>query len=1210
MEIFGFFKVITGKKVYIFYKMDISNISRRIGFKTTARGKDYYKSGRVLLASIDGNVVSFKVHGGSIYNTDILLDDSHFKVIHGSCSCPIGELCKHIFACALYLQFRGLNNLTKPETQQTERDVDTDLVVKQLREANVYNKVESHLKMYRISKDMGNKFLSDPRTTIYEVLSTIYNRDGRRYLKSFVSEFNSIFSYRFQILTAWMSKSLSEWEEKFITPEMLRIEKLEAQMAKGASEYRSYINQITYKKTTQDNAASNLNEFSVAILVKDGHVSYRDNDLFDRSFSISLLLKTAVKKYVIIDDPTALFESLLKSGIVKCSRSNYRVPIDGLVENSLLIRTLTLFSTKGESRYTYSGGNGVFLGTSNELFELCRMGVVCFLDEKMHTMSVSEQFAKIRIKVSYKNNCCDISTCPSISGKQIPLDLKVSSRSVQTLPGLPPVLIVDRTMYRFSHPLTTSLFSSLLSAAREISSPHDLQNFHENILKQASEIFEIEYDSSYTKALGKAETFKLKASFEVDKSNTPVLKLAFDYDGKIHSPILNNIVNESFDISRETRAAYRDYYKEHQAIEKVTHAFGVNINGDFHLKEKMELEAAEIAAMASTVLPNVDEVHISDAFLSAINSVRPSVSINVEPSGIDFLEVSFSLGEGIEPGELPLIMNALQMGKKVYRLKSGFVLLLNHDDFKEIFAILDALEGRKGFSEGKPVRLSRADMLYIASRLDDESNVLPQTLRDEIGQRLESFNSYEPPPTPPLLTGALRGYQQTGFHWLDKMTTHGFNAILADDMGLGKTVQTITLLLRHYANSKPKDILPSLIVCPATLVYNWMAEFSKFAPSLKTAALYGNKSDRDELLKKGGYQVFVTSYNVMQRDIDEFSSRKFLFTILDEAHKIKNRSTQTFKSCRLIKADHKLALTGTPVENRTEDLFSIFEFLEPGFLSLFKKSDDDEKKRQMGIRKRVTPFILRRMKSQVLDDLPGKSEQVLMCELSDAQKKLYVALREQAASEAAVIINDKGIARSKIHILALLTRLKQLCCHPALLDDKKGSMVTSAKLDLLGELLEEVKEGGHRALVFSQFTSMLAIIKKHLDENNISYLYMDGTTKDRLQLTQKFNSDPSITCFLISLKTGGHGLNLTGADTVIHYDQWWNPAVEAQATDRAHRIGQTKAVTVYKLICKQTIEEKIMALQNKKRELFTALIDDDATSLALSAEDITELLRA
>ncbi|MBL8026454.1 MAG: SNF2 helicase associated domain-containing protein [Fibrobacteres bacterium] len=1187
--------------------MDISNIDLRIGIKTAIRGKDYFSRGLVHQVGTDGNVVSFKVHGSSVYDTNILLDDSHSKIIHANCSCPIGELCKHIFACALYLEKRDDKSAA---TQKIKHVDESDLVVKQLREANLFRQIQNQFRQYRIPQEMIEKFIVDPRNTVDKLLSTIYEKDGRRYLKSFLSAFDSMISYRFQILSAWMKKSVKEWEEVNITPEILEKERKETLLENGVYKYKSFISDISFRKNTHDDSGIELSELNIAILVKDGHISYRENDLFNKSFSISLFLKTAEKKYVKIEDPSSLFESLLKSGIVRCARNNYRVPIEGLAYNTLLIRILTLFSTNGVSKYSYSGGNNVFLGTSNELYELCSIGVVCFLDEKMHIMAVSDQHAKIKIKLSFKNNSCELSSGLCINGRDISLDRKVRDRSVQTLPGLPPVLIVDRVMYRFSHPLTTSLFNSLVSAVRDVRSPHDLQNFHETVVIKANEIFEIEFDSSYTKTLGKAEAFKLKASFEVDKSNKPVVKLAFDYDGKIHPPILNNIVNETFDIDRETKTAYRDYYKEHRAIEKITEAFGLNIDGDFVLKENKELAAAEIAAIASSALPNVDQVHISDDFLAAINSVRPSVSINVEPSGIDYLEVSFSLGEGIESSELPLIMNALQSGQKAYKLKSGLVLLLNQEDFKEIFAILDALEGRKGFSEGKPVRLSRADMLYIASRLDDESNVLPQALRNEIEQRLESFNSYEPPPTPPLLTGALRGYQQTGFHWLDKMTAHGFNAILADDMGLGKTVQTITLLLKHYANSKPKDILPSLIVCPATLVYNWMAEFSKFAPSLKTAALYGNKSDRDELLKKGGYQVFVTSYNVMQRDIDEFSSRKFLFTILDEAHKIKNRSTQTFKSCRLIKADHKLALTGTPVENRTEDLFSIFEFLEPGFLSLFKKSDDDEKKRQLGIRKRVTPFILRRMKSQVLDDLPGKSEQVLMCELSDAQKKLYLALREQAASEAAVLINDKGIARSKIHILALLTRLKQLCCHPALLDDKKGSKVASAKLDLLVELLEEVKEGGHRALVFSQFTSMLAIIKQHLDENNISYLYMDGTTKDRLQLTQKFNADPTITCFLISLKTGGHGLNLTGADTVIHYDQWWNPAVEAQATDRAHRIGQTKAVTVYKLICKQTIEEKIMELQNKKRELFTALIDDDATTLALSAEDITELLRA
>jgi SNF2 family DNA or RNA helicase len=554
-----------------------------------------------------------------------------------------------------------------------------------------------------------------------------------------------------------------------------------------------------------------------------------------------------------------------------------------------------------------------------------------------------------------------------------------------------------------------------------------------------------------------------------------------------------------------------------------------------------------------------------------------------------------------------MILQALQEGKKTFRLANGSLLILNPADFQEIFALLEALAGRKGLGEGKPVRLSRADMLYLARRLDEESNRLPEQLRNEVSARLAPFNAYEPPPAPAALAGSLRGYQLTGFHWLHKMAAHGFHALLADDMGLGKTVQAISVLLKFYEGAPGAGLPPSLIVCPATLVYNWMAELAKFAPDLPAAALYGAKNAREARLADSRIRVFVTSYSLMQRDIEDFEKIPFLFAVLDEAHKIKNRATQTFKCCRLVRARHRVALTGTPVENRSDDLLSIFEFLEPGFLSLYRKKMEENGDGGT-IRKRVAPFILRRLKSQVLDDLPAKTEQILACELEDRQKKIYLALREQASIQADSLIREKGISQSSIHILALLTRLKQVCCHPALLDRDQGKGIPSAKLDLLLELVEEVRDGGHRALIFSQFTSMLAIIRSHFEQSGISFLYLDGETKSRLELTQKFNADPSISCFLISLKTGGHGLNLTGADTVIHYDQWWNPAVEEQATDRAHRIGQTKSVTVYKLVCRQTIEDKILELQKRKKALFADLIDGHASTLSLTAEEITEML--
>ena len=451
------------------------------------------------------------------------------------------------------------------------------------------------------------------------------------------------------------------------------------------------------------------------------------------------------------------------------------------------------------------------------------------------------------------------------------------------------------------------------------------------------------------------------------------------------------------------------------------------------------------------------------------------------------------------------------------------------------------------------------------------------------------------------LAAELRSYQQEGVNWMRQMLINDFNVILADEMGLGKTVQTLAVFneLRQYASE------PALVICPASLVENWSRECGKFLPGSKVGLLYG--SSRSETLKNmDQYDLLITSYTMARRELARLAKKTFNLLILDEAQHIKNPGTANAHSCKSLKARHKLVLTGTPLENSPEDLWSIFDFLHPGLLgsfAAFKKNyaniaNSTDLRNDLAAR--TAPFIKRRVKRDVAPELPPREDVNFFCTMEAEQRKFYEeTLAEGRRSLAELEKNNSG--KGNMQILTTLLKLRQICCHPQLLQSDGKSVIPSAKFELLQELLLENIDSGHKVLLFSQFTSLLAIIKEYLDWANINYSYLDGATRNRQEVVDKFNHDPSIPVFLLSLKAGGTGLNLTSADTVIIYDPWWNPAAELQASDRTHRIGQTRQVRSIKLLVKDSIEEKILAMQERKREIFDQVVDNPV----LSAEKFT-----
>lgn len=472
-------------------------------------------------------------------------------------------------------------------------------------------------------------------------------------------------------------------------------------------------------------------------------------------------------------------------------------------------------------------------------------------------------------------------------------------------------------------------------------------------------------------------------------------------------------------------------------------------------------------------------------------------------------------------------------------------------------------------------------------------------------------------PFPEDVQADLREYQKEGVVWLNTLRKMYLNGVLADDMGLGKTLQAITAVSQMQ---KFGEKATSIIVCPTSLLHNWKEEFHRFNPGLKVAVIDGVPNSRKKMIEKiDEWDLVVTSYTLLQKDIELYESKTFGYVILDEAQHIKNRGTRNAKSVKMIKAVHRLALSGTPIENSLEDLWSIFDFLMPGLLSTFERFSekyvrapaDEQVKNVEHLKKKIAPFILRRMKEDVLKELPAVEEIEYHCQLSEVQQKLYKSYAESAKNELEKLVERDGFEKVHIHVLATLTRLKQICCHPAIFAKEDAEPNDSAKYEMLLELLQNLVENNHKTVIFSQYTRMLQIMRSDFEQKGMRFSYLDGSSKNRLQIVKEFNENPDISVFLVSLKAGGVGLNLVGADTVIHYDMWWNPAVESQATDRVHRMGQKRSVSSYKLITQNTIEKKILDMQKRKKGLVKKVVScDDEIISKLTWEDVLELLQA
>jgi superfamily II DNA or RNA helicase len=690
----------------------------------------------------------------------------------------------------------------------------------------------------------------------------------------------------------------------------------------------------------------------------------------------------------------------------------------------------------------------------------------------------------------------------------------------------------------------------------------------------------------------------LEAKLYLDRVKSRLLAgLEFQYGDIVFNPLEGNRAKGG-----GGRILMRDGEKERRIIELLEQGSFARTESGYFLDD----EDAEYDFLY-TIVPQLEKllkVYATSAVKVRIvtKHAPPKITVDVDER-IEWLEFRFDLA-GIPDSDIRELLISLEEKRKYYRLPNGALMPLDSAEFQEIIRLLNEVGISNTDVIGSQFRLPVVRGLHLTDSMRQGNAV---TLGKSLRRLLENMRNPDHLdfPVPAALDTVLRDYQKFGYQWMKTVAHYRFGGILADDMGLGKTLQSIAFLVSALPEIRSLG-MPALVVAPASLTYNWRNELTKFAPEIRAVIADGSRADRRAILREiPSMDVIITSYPLIRRDIDLYSEQTYHTLLLDEAQAFKNYTTQTAQVVKLLQARHRFALTGTPVENSLEELWSIFDAVFPGLFPGRKAFNELSRE---SVARRIRPFLLRRLKSDVLKELPEKIESLQASELLPDQKKLYAAYLAKLRQETLQHLNENGFQKNRIKILAGLTRLRQLCCHPALFVE--GYDGSSAKFEQLLELVEECRSAGKRMLVFSQFTEMLGLIARELGRQGVPHFYLDGKTPaaERVELCSRFN-DGERELFLISLKAGGTGLNLTGADTVILYDLWWNPAVEQQAADRAYRIGQKNVVQVIRLVSQGTVEDKMYLLQQKKKNLIEEVIQSgQEVSSILTEEDIRDIL--
>lgn len=796
-----------------------------------------------------------------------------------------------------------------------------------------------------------------------------------------------------------------------------------------------------------------------------------------------------------------------------------------------------------------------------------------------------------------------------------------------------PGMIHENVYYRFQSQIRRKHLRHL-DVLREITIPEPLfGTFIENSLPELMRFATVSNPEVIERFVTMPFTGELQAECRLHYLNGE-LEAALDFvygDIKVPATTSNLQIEDITSFNTKQGILARNLTEEQKILEDLFQGFVFDENqGLFHAKSDKKI----VDFMTEVIPRNQEKVHfdcpqnLMDQFIYDDTNFILNLK---ETDRIDQYEVDLTVNGYLDGVTLDLLWECLSSKKPFIELvspnktkkrgkgggsKLHKILVLDLEKLAPVVQIFDEL-GVNELTTHKEVR----PLWSLASIDAEQFEGLPIkfTMTNKLKQIQEQMlgkTPHEKSVLPKNIHATLRHYQEDGVDWLGRLRQMHLCGVLADDMGLGKTLQAI-IALTQYIEANPKGV--SIVVCPTSLVYNWKEEFHKFNPEVKVLAIDGTPTQRKKLIAQiKKYDVVITSYSLLQKDIEQYKKVKFGYAILDEAQHIKNRGTRNAKSVKMLEAEHRLILSGTPIENSLDELWSLFDYLMPGLLSSYDRfvekyirpTNQGKQEQLETLRRKLSPFILRRMKQDVLKELPPVDEIVYHCSLTEQQRELYKSYAASAREELSELVKKEGFDKVQIHVLATLTRLKQICCHPAIFAKDEPENGDSAKYDMLMELLQNLIESGHKTVIFSQYTRMLHIMRKELEQRGIPFEYLDGSSKNRLGIVKNFNEDPNIPVFLVSLKAGGSGLNLTGADTVIHYDMWWNPAVENQATDRVHRIGQQNSVSSYKLVTLGTIEEKIVELQNRKRGLVKKLIASDEEAMSkLTWEEVLELLQ-
>ncbi len=705
----------------------------------------------------------------------------------------------------------------------------------------------------------------------------------------------------------------------------------------------------------------------------------------------------------------------------------------------------------------------------------------------------------------------------------------------------------------------------------------------------------------------KPNTLEPELYLDFDKDGNVIADLKFKYDQSIFNPLKTENIKINRNILQEAKILQK-IRKSGFLLSEKNKNFVMNDNNLIY-----DFINDDISSYMKTfkifTTENFNKKKIKSATKLTLGIKIQNNLLNISLENLD-----------IKKEELKYILQKYKLKKKYHRLRDGtFLSLENNKEVEFLENLLDGMDISYKELDNEFISLPINRSFYLEKLLKTNNiNINTDEKFNNIVNNINLIKNTNIAKVPDKLEAKLRDYQLIGYKWLKILDSYKFGGILADDMGLGKTLQILAVILDYVENNKEHKA--SIIITPSSLALNWKSEIEKFAPTIKAMVISGTAKEREDKIKDiENYDIVITSYELLKRDIAIYSKLEyeFKFIVADEAQYIKNNNTQNARAIKVLKGQTRYALTGTPIENSLNELWSIFDFIMPGYLFTYKKFKtrfelpiirQEDKEAFKKLKMIVQPFVLRRTKEEVLKELPNKTTIVLNNEMTEEQNKIYLTFLAKARDELEDEIENKGFENSRIKILSLITRLRQICCHPSLFISNYNQ--ESGKLIQCLELIKAGINSGHKILLFSGYTSMFKLIENIIKKENINYSKLTGSTKvsERLKLINEFNKDPEKKLFLISLKAGGTGINLTSADMVIHYDPWWNVAVENQATDRTHRIGQTKKVQVYKLITKNSIEEKIYELQKRKEKLIDNMLSTDVKFINnLTKEDILSL---